>query len=452
MRTALRTRATLLATAITGVTLVVASVALVLTLESRLTAGADALTRSRVNDLLELAASGDLPERLTNSDDEGVAQVVAADGTVLAASPNIAGRPRISDVEASDQQVVRTVDGPDDDETERYRLWVGSGDSPDGPVTVYVGTSLESVHEASRTLRQALLVGGPLVLLLLAAGTWLVLGGALHRVDRIRLEVDEITEDRLDRRVPETEVDDEVGRLASTMNRMLARLEAARSRQRSFVADVSHDLQSPLAAQRAQLEVAQAYPGATDVSLLTTRLLSNTTELEHLVRDLLFLAASDAGASPAPACDLDLEDVVLEEAARARAGTAVELDTSHVSAAPVFANKSELQRIVRNLLDNAVAHAREAVRLVVTTEGATARLDVIDDGPGVQEDERDLIFERFHRGDTSRSRHASGSGLGLAIARTLAETHGGTLQLVPETAGGHFVLRLPATPSSGGHH
>ncbi len=445
-RATLRTRATILATLITGITLVVASSALVLTLENRLTAGADALARSRANDLLDLAASGDLPSRLTNLDDEGVAQVVSEDGSVLAASPNVSGQPPISEVDPGIGFAVSTVDAPDDDETERYRLWARSGNTPDGPVTVYVGTSLESVREASGTLRQALLVGGPLVLVLLGAGTWLVLGGALRRVDRIRLEVDEITDDRLDRRVPESEVNDEVGRLAATMNRMLGRLEAARTRQRTFVADVSHDLQSPLAAQRAQLEVAAAHPESRNVDQLITELLSTTSGMEHLVRDLLFLAAADAGSAPAPATDLDLDDVVLEEAARARTGANVELDTSRVSAAPVHANRSELQRIVRNLCDNALAHARSSVQLVVTTEGSTARLDVIDDGAGVPAAERDLIFDRFHRGDAARSRHDSGSGLGLAIARTLAERNGGTLDLAQDTTRGHFVLQLPAAP------
>jgi signal transduction histidine kinase len=454
-RTTLRTRATVLATVITGITLLVASVALVVTLDSRLTAGADDLSRSRVNDLLDLAASGDLPATLTNVSDDGVAQVVGADGRVVAASPNIEGRPRITTFDPGPELAVRTLDGPDDQEIERYRLWAGSGDSPDGPVTVYVGSSLESVHEASATLRRSLLVGGPLVLLLLAAGTWLVLGGALRRVDRIRTEVDAITEDRLDRRVPESDVDDEVGRLAATMNRMLGRLEAARTRQRAFVADVSHDLQSPLAAQRTELEVARAHPESTDLDRLTGDLLATNAEMEHLVRDLLFLAAADAGAPPAPPTALDLEDVVLEEAERARAGTGLRVDTSAVSAAPTYANRAEVQRIVRNLLDNALAHAAARVELRVSNGPGGARFDVVDDGAGVAPEERDRIFDRFHRGDTARSRHTSGSGLGLAIARTLAERNGGGLELGDRDTGGdiggdtgrrtgaHFVLRLP---------
>ncbi len=439
----LRTRATVLATVITGLTLLAASVALVLTLDSRLTAGADDLSRSRVNDLLDLAASGDLPATLTNVNDDGVAQVVSADGRVLAASPNIEGRPRITPFDPGAELAVRTVDGPDDQEIERYRLWAGTGDSPAGPVTVYVGSSLESVHEASATLRRSLYVGGPLVLLLLAVGTWLVLGGALRRVDRIRTEVDAITEDRLDRRVPESDVDDEVGRLAATMNRMLGRLETARTRQHEFVADVSHDLQSPLAAQRTELEVARAHPESTDLDQLTADLLATNAEMEHLVRDLLFLAAADSGAPPSPPAALDLEDVVLEEAERARAGDRVRLDTTAVSAAPAYANRAEVQRIVRNLLDNALAHADSVVELRVNTGAGEACLDVLDDGAGVAAAERDRIFDRFHRGDTARSRHTSGSGLGLAIARTLAERNGGGLELADSGSGAHFVLRLP---------
>lgn len=442
----LRTRATLLAALITGVTLVAASVALVLSLEARLTAGADALARSRVDDLLELAANGDLPTRLTTLDDEGVAQVVADDGAVLAASPNIAGQPRISTVAPAGSLAVGTVDAPDDDETERYRLWAGSGDSPDGPVVVYVGSSLESVREASSTLRQALGIGSPVVLVLLVGGTWLVLGGALRRVDRIRLEVDDITEDRLDRRIAGVGVDDEVGRLALTMNRMLGRLETSRERQQAFVADVSHDLQSPLAAQRAQLEVAAAHPGSTDLGQLVTDLLSTTAGMEHLVRDLVFLAAADAGAPTTPPVEIDLDDVVLEEAARARGGTRIAIDTSRVSAAPVRANRSEVQRIVRNLLENALAHAHTSVALVVTTDQTSARLDVVDDGDGVPEHERDRVFDRFYRGDAARSRHEAGSGLGLAIARTLADRNSGSVTLLDHAGGGHFVLRLPAAP------
>lgn len=333
-----------------------------------------------------------------------------------------------------------TIAAPDDDEMETYRVWAESVETADGPVTAYVGNSLESVAETTRTLRHTLYAGVPLMVLVLGVGTWLVLGRALRRIDRIRDEVDAITEERLDRRVPAGEADDEVGRLAATMNRMLARLEAARQRQLEFVADVSHDLQSPLASQRAQLEVARAHPETTDLAELTHGLLAGLDEMERLVRDLLVLAAADAHAAPPPSTALDLDDVVLEEAARARGATTLVIDTSGVSAAPVSADRSDLTRIVRNLLDNALAHARTTVTVVAWTAADGTVLEVSDDGPGVPPQEREPIFDRFHRGDASRSRHLRGSGLGLPIARTLAERYGGTLTLID---GSRFRLTLP---------
>ena len=445
----LRARTTILATALTAITLVAGGTALVLALESRLTVSGDDLSRSRVEDLLALAERGQLPATIRNINDEGIAQVVTADGEVLAASVNVAGQPAIADLQAGPTPEVRTFEAPDDQEIEEYRIWLAEGPSPDGPVTVYVGTSLESVSEATRTLRNALLVGVPLALMVLAGALWWVLGRALRRIDRIREEVDGIDEDRLDHRVPQTGVADEVGRLAATMNRMLERLEAAQTRQRAFVADASHDLQSPLAAQRAQLEVALAHPGRTDPTTLGQELLASTAEMEHLVRDLLILAAADDGAGPREV-PLDLEDVALEEANRARAGASVAILTSAVSAAPALADPDDVRRIVRNLLDNALAHARASVEVRATSSPEGARLDVIDDGPGIAEADRERVFDRFHRGDAARSRRTSGSGLGLAIARTLAERNGGTLVLADSDegpAGAHFVLTLP---SSGG--
>jgi HAMP domain-containing protein len=236
----LRARTTLLATAVTAVVLVVASVLLLSALSGQLTRSGDETSRSRARALLELAADGDLPRSVEGFDDESVAQVVAVDGTVLAASPNVTGRPAIVEpAEASETLLVMTVDAPDDDETERYRLWVANGPSPDGTVTVAVGRSLESVGEATRTLRRALLLGVPLVLVLLALSIWLVVGRALGRLDRITTTVGQIDEQDLDQRVPETGVDDEVGRLAATMNRMLQRLQDSSARQREFVADAS---------------------------------------------------------------------------------------------------------------------------------------------------------------------------------------------------------------------
>jgi signal transduction histidine kinase len=437
-----RARATVLALLVCAVLLAAAGALVVRTVDRNLTSSSDDLSRSRARDLLDQAAAGDLPAVLRNVNDDGVAQVVAADGTVLAASPNIQGRAAIVEPGSTAEGEQRTIRAPDDSETETYRVWVQAGESPDGRVTVVVGSSLESVQEATSALRRALEIGGPLLLVALGIVVWLVLGGVLARLDRIRAEVDAISHDQLDRRVAEDGRRDEVGRLAATMNRMLARVDHSVQRQRRLVADVSHDLQGPLATQRVSVELALSTPGTVDTEVLRDEVLGATGQMERLVDDLLVLASADEGP-PVRAVALDLDAVVLEEAARARNATDRVVDTTGVSAGPVRANPDELRRIVRNLLDNACTHARTRVELRVAVTGDEVVLDVLDDGPGVPEDERELVFERFQRGDPARTRGAPGTGLGLPIARSLAERAGGGLELGDEGPGAHLRLTLP---------
>jgi signal transduction histidine kinase len=444
-RLSLRSRATLIGTLLFTVVLVIGSALLLATLESRLTTSSDQLSRARVADLLDLARTSGLPAELRNIDDNGMAQVVGADGEVLAASPNLAGRGAVADGQGGPEPTVRTFDAPDDQETETYRVWYATGPSPDGDVTAYVGSSLESVAEASAALRRALWIGVPVVALALGVVIWLLLGRALGRLDRIRAEVDRISAENLHARVAGDGVDDEVGRLAATMNAMLGRLDTAAQQQRDFVADVSHDLQSPLAAQRIAVELALARPDAVDTARLRADVLGPTADMERMVRDLLVLASLDAdtGARPAP---MDLDALALEEATRARVGSEVRILVDQVSAAPAYADPDDVRRIVRNLLENAVTHAATQVVLVVEVDGADARLDVLDDGPGIHGEQRELVFERFHQVDAARSR-GTGSGLGLPIARGLADRNGGRLELLTGPGGAHFRLRLPTVPA-----
>ena len=439
-----RARATAMATLLCAVVLAVAGVLVVGTLDRNLTDNTDDVSRARARDLLDQAMAGELPPLLRNVNDDGVAQVLAADGSVLAASPNIQGRASIIEP-GSGRAQWRTIRAPDDNETETYRVWLQDGRTPDGEVTVVVGSSLEAVHEATATLRRALMIGAPLVLLAFALVIWLVLGRALSRLDRIRAEVDAIGHHELGLRIAEDDRRDEVGRLAMTMNRMLSRIDSSVQRQRLLVADVSHDLQGPLTAQRVSLELALATPGAVDTEVLRAEVLGATGEMERLVDDLLVLAAADEGA-PSAVAAVDLDTVVLEEAARARAARGVVVDTARVSAGPVLANASELRRVVRNLLDNAVTHARSRVQLCLAVVDREVVLDVVDDGPGVPPGEEELVFERFHRGDPARTR-GPGTGLGLAIARSLTERAGGSLVLVPSASGAHFQVRLPLLPA-----
>jgi signal transduction histidine kinase len=452
IRVSLRARATGVGILLSVVLLAGGALLLVGTVEHQLTQGSDQLSRSRVRDLLGLARAGELPAVISNVSDNGMAQVVDRRGRVLAASANILGRPAVADLAATRTPRQRTFVGPDDQETDIYRVWYAAGPGM-GPgthrhVTVYVGDGLESVDEASSALRRSLLVGVPFAVLAVGVVLWFVIGRTLARLDRIRAEVDRISEENLHARVAGDGVDDEVGRLAATMNAMLGRLDTAAQRQRDLVADVSHDLQSPLAAQRVALELALTHPEGIDRDALRAEvlgpMLGSTTQMERLVRDLLVLASLDAGADAQPRL-IDLDELVLEEATRARLGSRVRIDTASVSAAPAHADPDDVRRIVRNLLDNAEAHAETLVVLRVSGDAGQARLDVVDDGPGVPPEQRDQVFDRFHRGDTARSRDG-GSGLGLAIARGLAERGGGTLDLLDEPGGAHLRLVLPSAP------
>ena len=228
---------------------------------------------------------------------------------------------------------------------------------------------------------------------------------------------------------------------------MLDRLESGARRQRTFVADASHDLQSPLTAMRADLEVALAHPDRVKVSELAHDLLAASSHMEDVVSDLLHLAVEDDAPHPDPAL-LDLDTIVLEEVARARPGSTVALAVQAVSAAPVLGDAAALRRLVRNLLDNAVRHADAQVEVALATsaDGAVV-LDVRDDGPGVPPEHRDRVFDRFFRGDVARTPRTGGSGLGLAIARRVAERHHGTLTREAGAGlggrGAHFRLELP---------
>ena len=439
-----RTRTTVLAFLLVGTTLAAGAILLVVTLGQSLSKSGDDLAKSRARDLASLAAAGALPKVLSNIDGEGIAQVVDASGRVLAASPNIEDEKAISTLRPPGQKpvVVTLTNAPDDDEIEDYRVWALSAKTDDGLVSIYVGKSLESVDEATRTLRRSLTVAVPLTLVLLAMGTWLVIGKALRPVESIREKLTTITDEDLDRRVPVPRSDDEVARLAKTMNSMLDRLETASRKQREFVADASHELQSPLAAIRVQLEVALAHPEGADWDAIATNLLDDSGQMERLVRDLLYLAREHDRASPVSEA-VDLDDIVLQEAARIRGTTSIALDATAVSGAPVRGGRDDLRRLVRNLMENAAQHASKTVRLTVSCDEQRARLDIEDDGSGVPQEIRDRVFDRFYRADASRSRHDGGTGLGLAIARAIAERHGGRLELVDSDEGAHFVVTLP---------
>ncbi|MFE3265346.1 ATP-binding protein [Streptomyces sp. NPDC059215] len=304
-----------------------------------------------------------------------------------------------------------------------------------GALTVYAGAPLAAEQAAVRTALTVMLTGLPLLLAVVAAVTWRVTRRALRPVEGIRSEMAAITaSEDLARRVPVPDTQDEVAGLARTTNETLAALETSVERQRRFVADASHELRSPIASLRTQLEVGAAHPELLDV----TGAVEDTVRLQRLAADLLLLARLDAGERPS-GTRFDLAALVREEVSR-RPGV-----TAHCASAEVVGSRGQLARLLGNLLDNARRHARSRVAVTVRTDGPWAVLEVADDGAGVPAAERERIFERFVRLDEARSRDDGGAGLGLAIARDVARRHGGTLTAGEAAEGGAlFTLRLPA--------
>lgn len=308
---------------------------------------------------------------------------------------------------------------------------------------VVVAVSREELDDTTGALVPALAVGGPVVLLVVAGTIWLVVGRALRPVERIRAEVSSITDDRLDRRVPEPGSRDAVGRLARTMNAMLERLETSRDQQQRFVSDASHELRSPIATLRQSAEVVTAHPDAFEPGEFEAIVGDETLRMQHLVDQLLVLTRTRENGSGALG-EVDVDDLALTEASRVRR-QGLTVDTSGVHPVRVLGPTMAWAQVVRNLVDNAARHATStvAVRVDATAE-ATVRVVVADDGAGVPEADRERIFDRFVRLDEARSRDAGGSGLGLAIVQDLVRGLGGRVWVrTADLGGAEFIVEVP---------
>jgi signal transduction histidine kinase len=263
-------------------------------------------------------------------------------------------------------------------------------------------------------------------------------------VEEVRAEVERIGGDDLGRRVPVPETADEISRLATTMNDMLARLEQAARQQRQFTSDASHELRGPLTRLRAELELALGNPDADTPVERYRRLLDDTAALQTLVEDLLFLARWDSSPHEPSGEAVDLDDLVLAEAQRLRAEGRLAVDTTRVGPARTYGEARHLARALRNLTENASRHARTTIYLGSREMDGHCHLVVADDGPGVPPEQHEVIFERFVRLDEARSRDDGGYGLGLAIVREIVIRHAGTVGVTGlESGGACFTITLP---------
>lgn len=426
-----RGRTTLGATVVVAIALLVGAFSFYGVLSASIHGSTERAAEQRLDELSE-RADGPAGKGIDALDDE-ILQIIGPDGSVRAASEDAREKLGSTPLPVDDDPQTTTVDGES--------VLVVSEDL-EGDQTLVLAVSMDDDAETLATVATLLAIAVPLLLLLVAVTTWLVVGRALRPVERIREEVDGITAERLHTRVPVPETADEIAALATTMNGMLDRLDAAATAQRRFVSDASHELRSPLATIRQHAELAQTHPDVTSIGELAEVVSEEGLRVQGIVESLLLLARLDEGASTHDEA-LDLDDVALGEVRRLRAA-GLDVDGSGIHAARVHGDPRLLGQLVRNLADNAARHSRGRVAIGVTPSQGYVFVTVEDDGGGVPTEERERIFERFVRLDEARSRDAGGSGLGLAIARGIAASSRGTL-IVDESrwGGARFVLTLP---------
>jgi signal transduction histidine kinase len=316
---------------------------------------------------------------------------------------------------------------------------------------VIAAVSYAQAADSLTTLARVLAIGTPLLFGLLALVTWLVTGYTLRPIAELRRGAAEVTQTGVPRDLPVPPARDEVRSLAVTLNDMLSRLAAAQQRQRDLVSDTAHELRSPIASIRAQLEVALDHPDGLDWVQTARDVHADTLRLARLAENLLLLARLDDRGLARPGKPADLGALCESVAARYAAGR-VPVQADVPGPCVVAGDQDALSRMLVNLLDNAVRHAASLVTVSVTRAGGWALLTVTDDGPGIPAEDIERAFGRFSRLDDARSRAAAdgaeGAGLGLAIVRATAEAHGGSASLTDAGPGLRAEVRLPLTDSA----
>jgi signal transduction histidine kinase len=402
--------------------------------------------RAYATQIEQAGAGGAFPRPLPGSalDLAAQAQVLAPDGAVLAATRTLAGLPALYRLPPGSAVPVRqrAADGVLPGELFVFAEHATAGGRP---VIIITSTATSPRRQVNETFAQLLVIGMPGLLVLACATIWLVVGRALRPVERIRRAAGAVTHAGLSRRVPEPGTDDEIGRLARTMNDMLARLEDSATRQRRFVADASHELRSPLTAIRTSLEVGLAHPEDAPWPDIARRAARQSERLEALIAQLLLLAKSDAGQLAVRRQPANLHAMLTEMTAVIPA-PGITVNVSVPPETTVTGSPDELSRMFRNLADNAIRYARHRVVISVMVTGPLV-VEVIDDGPGIPASERERVFGRFVRLDPSRGHAGGSSGLGLAIAREIAAAHGATIVLAEAEGGGTRAVVTFAGPA-----
>jgi heavy metal sensor kinase len=381
--------------------------------------------------------------------------VYAPDGRLVESSPS---RLTLSEHERIRAAVLSGLDGfatiAGGDEGDGIRLFAFAVHAGRREVVV-IAQDLDPQADRLEAAVRAIALGVPLALLIAAGGGYLLARKSLAPVTAMSVEAREISAATLDKRIEVRNERDELGFLAITLNDLLGRLQRSFDSQRTFMADASHELRTPVAIIQGEADVALTRPrSAADYRESIEIMQKAARKLTRVVEDLFLLARSDAGSYPVFRSRFYLEELVADCVRSMKslaAAKRIELHCEATQESILFADEELIQRMLMTILDNAIKFTPEGGRVVVRVEqeGPTRVIRVSDSGPGIRPEDAPHLFERFFRADRARgaqSSRGSGAGLGLAIGRWIAEVHGGTLTLEHAETGATFAARLPAEP------
>jgi signal transduction histidine kinase len=319
---------------------------------------------------------------------------------------------------------------------------IGTITTPNGPGLVYGFAYGSTLQNDVTRVRWVVGVSFPLLFLLSGFLIWFTVGLALAPVESMRKKVRSFASSDLNQRVPVPAGNDEVARLAATLNEMLARLDAASQFQTTFISNAGHELRSPLTTLLATIEHAQAENQLDNWNLAGETVLREGRRLSAIVDNLFWLAKADDPTFTKHVSDVDVDDVLLAEATRVRLLTNLTVATSGVEATRIQGDAMMVARMIRNVVDNAMRYAETTLVFTARAEGDTVVVTVSNDGPGIDVASSAQFFERFARADEARSRDLGGSGLGLAVVQEVASQHDGDAAFVASTLGTTLQIRL----------
>jgi len=436
-----------------AIVLVAAGTFVYLRVADDLSSSIDDALQTRVDDLArQLQSSGPDEIGLGGTRAEGaediLTEVLRLDGSVVASSEGL-GRQTV----LAPAQLAAAKRGSIDFDAASVpgienaaRLLARPVATEEGRFVIVAGASTGDRAETLAGLARTFLVGGPIALLLASALGWILAGLALRPVEAMTERAQRITLERSGERLPLPPTDDEIGRLGRTLNEMLERIETSIERERAFVADAGHELRTPIAILRSELELGLRPDRDREQARAAMRsAIEEAALLEGLANDLLALARSDAARLPIEPRQVAVAELLARTRARfagraEREGREIEIDVA--PALTWSLDRDRIESALGNLVENALRHGAGAITLRARVADDGLELSVADAGPGLPPEFRERAFERFSRVETGRT--TPGTGLGLAIVKALAEAHGGTVAIASaEPHGAIVTITLP---------